>query len=77
MTTASPLTVTITATLFDGDTDEYKVPHGSTLADLSHTLRFPHAELQVAVDENDHILTPDFVFVCDTNICFVVNTKMG
>lgn len=73
-----PDLVTVEAILLDGESDEFKVERGSTLLALSRKLHLPNAEKQVATDEDDQILTPDFIFTADhTNICYVTNAKGG
>lgn len=73
-----PDLVTVEATLLDGETDTFKVERGSTLLALSQKLHLPEAQKRVATDEDDQIITPDFVFTDDhTSICYVVNAKGG
>lgn len=75
---AAPDLVTVEATLLDGETVTFKVPRGSTLLDLSRQLHLPEPAKRVATDEDDQIITPDFVFTEDyTSICYVVNAKGG
>lgn len=73
-----PDNVTVEATLLDGETDTFTVERGSSLLDLSRKLHLPEPNKRVATDEDDVILTPDFLFTDDhTNICYVVNAKGG
>jgi hypothetical protein len=77
-TPSEPDHVTVEATLLDGETDTFTVERGSTLHDLSRKLHLPEPHKRVATDEDDVIITPDFVFTDDhTNICYVVNAKGG
>lgn len=77
-TDGGPDLVTVEATLLDNDTEVFKVERGSTLLDLSRKLHLPEPAKRVATDEDDQILTPEFVFTEDhTSICYVVNAKGG
>jgi hypothetical protein len=74
----APDMVKVVATLLDGETDEFMVRRGSTLLDLSRQLHLPDPAKRVATDEDDNIITPDFVFTEDvTHICYVLNAKGG